>query len=571
MMNSLDYVLPAGLATVVEQALIDWQENDKVPRLWGRDSTLWSDADEAQWLGWLSIVEEMQGQLDELEIFSEQISREGFTHAVLLGMGGSSMAPEVLQETFAAIPGKPGLLVLDSTDPVQVKATEDAVDLEHSLFIVASKSGGTLEPNILKARFFQRMVETVGIEKAPAHFIAITDPGSSLDQLAGKEKFRKVFYGVPEIGGRFSALSNFGMVPAAIIGIDVARFLDGTLRMVKACGAAAPAMENPGVVLGCILGTAAESGRDKLTIITSRELSSIGAWLEQLVAESTGKQGKGIIPVDGEAVGPPAVYGDDRIFVYVRLQGASDTDQDKAFSDLESAGHPVIRINVTEKYNLGQELFRWEIATAVAGSILGVNPFDQPDVEASKIETRKITGSLERGGHLPEQTPLAREGGITLYTDAHNKSGLLALTGKDAGVAEILNAHLERAGAGDYVALLAYLARDEVNHAGLQLIRHHIRDTRQVATCLGFGPRFLHSTGQYFKGGPNRGVFLQITCDAGVDLPVPGHQYTFGLVEAAQAQGDFEVLAGRGRRVLRVHLGTDVMAGLAQLGALIQL
>lgn len=378
----------------------------------------------------------------------------------------------------------------------------------------------------------------------------------------------RVFHGEPDIGGRFSVLSNFGVVPAAISGVDCRRFLDDTLEMVAACETTRDLDDNPGVLPGCILGVAANAGRDKLTIVASPALASIGAWLEQLVAESTGKQGKGIIPVDGEPLASPADYGNDRVFVYLSLAGESDPDQDKAIAKLEQAGEPVIRITLADRYGLGQEFFRWEVATAVAGSVMGVNPFDQPDVEASKIEARKITDAYEAGGSLPDAVPIAVDSQLALFADARNAGELQALAGEQT-VAAILKAHFDRAKAGDYVALLAYLDRNAANTRRLQQLRDAVRQHGKIASCLGFGPRFLHSTGQAYKGGPNTGVFLQITADATEDLQVPGRGYTFGVVEAAQAQGDFDVLAERGRRVLRLHLGNEVTAGLEQLNRLL--
>jgi transaldolase/glucose-6-phosphate isomerase len=568
-MNSISYTLPSELAAAVSLELDDWQGNKKVSRLWARDASLWTNSDEAQWLDWLTIVEDSQGQLGELLTFAQDIRENKITHVVLLGMGGSSMGPEVLRETYGHIAGSPDFRVLDSTDPAQVKAVEEAVELAHTLFIVASKSGSTLEPNILKAYFYQRLIEVVGIDRAAEHFIAITDPGSSLEKEAGDDGFLKVFHGKPGIGGRFSVLSNFGLVPAAVMGIDVVRFIDATMKMVDSCKEQDIVQENPGVILGCILGASANAGRDKLTIIASPGLASIGAWLEQLVAESTGKQGKSVIPIDGESVGKPDVYGDDRVFVYLRLDESPGLERDRAVDLLEKAGHPVIRINVTDAYNLGQEFFRWEIATAVAGSVMGVNPFDQPDVEASKIETRKLTDAYETGDSFSEEVPLAADDMLALYADPHNAATLRETCGAGASVAGLLKAHLDRIVEGDYVAFLAYLERSETNTGLFRGMRDTLRDTRKIATCLGFGPRFLHSTGQAYKGGKNNGIFLQITCDAAEDLSVPGHSYTFGVVEAAQARGDFEVLAERRRRLLRIHIGKDVPGGLARLDELI--
>jgi len=567
-MNTLSYTLPADLEAILQSTLDEWQHNGKLDRLWDRDATLWTGGDEADWLGWLDITRQSLAQLDGLESFVRELLVRDITQVVLLGMGGSSMAPEVIAETFGQQPGYPGLIVLDSTDPSQIKAVEAALDLERTVFIVSSKSGSSLEPNILMAWFLQRMTAAVGAERAVDHFIAITDPGTSLDKQATADGFLRVFHGEPDIGGRFSVLSNFGVVPAAVSGIDCRRFLDVTLEMVTACASTQEPAANPGVLLGCILGVAANAGRDKLTLVASPSLASIGAWLEQLVAESTGKQGKGIIPVDGEPLTTTAVYGNDRVFVYVCLAGASDPDQDRAIAQLEQARAPVVRIVLNDRYALGQEFFRWELATAVAGAVMEVHPFDQPDVEASKIETRKLTDACEAGGSLPDEVPLATDGQLALFADGRNAAELQALAGEQTVVA-LLKAHFDRATSGDYVALLAYLDRNSANTGLLQRLRDAVRHNGRIASCLGFGPRFLHSTGQAYKGGPNTGVFLQITATAREDLPVPGRKYSFGVVEAAQAQGDIDVLAERGRRVLRVHLGDEVTAGLEQLNRLL--
>ena len=570
-MTTIHYSLPPVLADAVTTALNTWQDNDNTARLGARDASLWSDSDEAQWLDWLDIVQEQQAGLAALQGTVRSIVDAGFQHLVLLGMGGSSLCPDVLRETFGHVEGHPELLVLDSTDPGQVAGVADAVDMARTLFIVSSKSGSTLEPNILLAYFFRQVVDAIGEDGAASRFIAITDPGSNLERQATDAGFRHIFHGKPQIGGRFSALSAFGIVPAAIMGLDVGRFLEGAGQMVEACGTGSVAAQNPGVLLGTILGVAATQGRDKLTLFASPGIASLGGWLEQLVAESTGKSGKGIIPVDGEAIGAPDHYGEDRVFVYLRLEAAPDAAQDAAVAELESAGQPVVRIPLADAYHLGAEFFRWEIATAVAGAILGINPFDQPDVEASKIETRKLTAAYEETGSLPAEDPVLVDGDLSLYTNAGNASELSELVGSGASLADTINTHLSRAGSGDYVALLAYLDRNEAHDAVLQAVRHQVRDARGVATCVGFGPRFLHSTGQAYKGGPNSGVFLQITCDHAKDLPVPGHDYTFGVVEAAQARGDFEVLAERERRVLRVHLGGDVQASLERLKGLVSL
>jgi transaldolase/glucose-6-phosphate isomerase len=415
--------------------------------------------------------------------------------------------------------------------------------------------------------FFERVRETVGSEEAGKRFVAITDPGSKLQEAAEDEGFRRIRFGLPSVGGRYSALTNFGLVPAAAMGVDIHRFLDRVEEMVEACSSCVPAGENPGVVLGAVLGAAANAGRYKVTILSSPAIYDLGAWLEQLLAESTGKNGKGLIPVDLEKVGSPELYGDDRIFVYTRLTNNYDAGQEAAVKGLIDAGQPVVTIEINDIYDLGQEFFRWEIATAVAGSIMGINPFDQPDVEASKVETRKLTDEYEETGNLPAEEPILEEDGIRLIADGKNAAVLREAAAGDFTLAGCLRAHLDRLGAGDYFALLAFIEMNDGHRRILQEMRHRVRDGKRVATCLGFGPRFLHSTGQAYKGGPNSGVFLQITCDDAEDLEIPGQQYTFGIVKAAQARGDFQVLADRDRRALRVHLGPDVKAGLKKLQA----
>lgn len=568
--NHLTYKLPDAMATAVKASIDQWRAGGKVRRLWQRDAALWTGTDEANWLGWLSVTEDEIAHGQQLRSLAEEAKKQGFTDVLLLGMGGSSLCPEVLSLTFGRIPGFPRLHVLDSTDPAQIKAIAEKVDLPKTLFVVSSKSGTTLEPNIFKDYFFERVKQAVGAEKAGSHFIAITDPGSKMQQVAEGDHFWHVFFGLPSIGGRYSALSNFGTVPGALMGLDIIKFLDRTQEMIEACASCVPVEQNPGAVLGNILGVAATTGRDKVTIVTSPGISDLGAWLEQLLAESTGKQGKGIIPVDREELGPPSVYGNDRIFAYVRLESGPDAAQDAKVAALEQAGQPVVRISLAEIHNLGQEFFRWEIATAVAGSIIGINAFNQPDVEASKIATRNLTDQYEKSGSLPAESPVLEDGGIKLFTDSKNADALAKAAGGDKTLTGYLRAHLNRLGAGDYFALLAFIQMDQDHAARLQEIRHAVRDKKRVATCLGFGPRFLHSTGQAYKGGPNSGVFLQVTCDDAVDLPVPGKKYTFGIVKAAQARGDFQVLAERGRRALRVHLGPDVDAGLEKLMASIR-
>jgi transaldolase/glucose-6-phosphate isomerase len=568
-LSRLKSSLPENLAASVKNTIGEWQSGKKMQRLWQRDASLWSGEDEDKWLGWLDIAEYQIAHPVELRNLAKEVWSAGFTDILLLGMGGSSLCPEVLRLTFGKTAGYPELHVLDSTDPAQVKAAEAKIDIARSLFIVSSKSGSTLEPNIFKQYFFERAKQVVGADKAGSHFIAVTDPGSKMQQVAEGDRFRHILFGRPSIGGRYSALSNFGMVPAAAMGVDVKKFLDRTQEMVRACGPESPVEENPGAVLGIILGEVALAGRDKVTIITSPDVSDLGAWLEQLLAESTGKVGKGIIPVDREALAAPESYGNDRVFAYVHTEHATDVGVDAKVEALEKAGHAVLRISMADIYDLGAEFFRWEIATAVAGSILGINAFNQPDVEASKIATKTLTTEYEKTGSLPPEKPVAEDGGIKLFTDEKNAAELARAAGGDTSLEGYLKAHLGRIGSGDYFAVLGYIEMNPKHEKTLQAIRHAVRDKKRAATCLGFGPRFLHSTGQAYKGGPNSGVFLQITCDDAVDLPVPGQKYTFGIVKAAQARGDFQVLAERGRRALRVHLH-DVESGLATLTAAVQ-
>jgi len=567
--SALKTSLPEPLAATVKATMADWHSGGKIGRLWQRDATLWTGSDESNWLGWLDIVDEQVAQQDQLRKVAKEVQQRGFQHVLLLGMGGSSLCPEVLRMTFGRFTHFPTLHVLDSTDPAQVKAFEHQIDIPKTLFIVSSKSGSTLEPNIFKQYFFERTRQAVGVTKAGSHFIAITDPGSKMQQVAEADRFLHIFFGRPSIGGRYSALSNFGMVPAAVMGLDTKKFLGHAAEMVSVCKATA-VEQNPGATLGIILGTAAKAGHDKVTIITSPGISDLGAWLEQLIAESTGKIGKGIIPVDRENLAAPDAYGKDRLFVYVTLESGADADQDAKVAAIEKAGHPVVCIAMSDIYELGAEFFRWEIATAVAGAIIGINAFNQPDVEASKIATRNLTSEYEKNGSLPAEKPVVEDGGIKLFTDEKNAAELAKAAGGDQSLAGYLKAHLARIKDGDYFAVLGYIQMNDENEASLQSVRHAVRDKKRVATCLGFGPRFLHSTGQAYKGGPNSGVFLQVTCDDSVELPVPGQRYTFGVVKAAQARGDFQVLAERGRRALRVHLKGNLKAGLATLQAAVQ-
>ena len=558
--------LGGDLDKTIDKSTEEWRASAKIRRLWQKDKSVWTGDDENKWLGWLNSP--ARADVADYEDFAQRVKGQKFTDAVVLGMGGSSLGPEVLAETFARKSGFPKLHVLDSTDPAQVRAMEANVDLARTLFIVSSKSGGTTEPNVMKDYFFDRVSKAIGADKAGHRFIAVTDPGSSLEKVARKQGFARIFYGEPTIGGRYSVLSPFGLVPAAAAGIDVRSLIKHTLSMVRSCGADVPPHENPGVQLGLAMGLAGLEGRDKVTISSSRKIAGFGAWAEQLIAESTGKDGKGLIPIDGEPLGDPSLYGNDRFFIDLRTEGENDAAHDEKLAALEQAGHPVVRIVVKSIDHIGQEFFRFEIATAVAGSVLGINPFNQPDVEAAKIKTRELTAAFEKTGALPSEKPVVSTDGADLYTDEHNAAELRK-AGADGTLGSWIKAHLARSHSGDYVALLAYIERNKVFIDALQKMRLAVRDKRHLATCAEFGPRFLHSTGQAYKGGPDSGVFLQITADEAEDLPVPGQKASFGVIKAAQARGDFDVLTERGRRALRVHLKGGLGPALAALDAAI--
>jgi transaldolase / glucose-6-phosphate isomerase len=554
--------LGSHIAKAVEKSTEEWRASARIRRLWQHDKTVWTGTDEDKWLGWLNSA--ASADIADYEDFARRVKGQNFTDAVVLGMGGSSLGPEVLAETFARKPDFPKLRVLDSTDPAQVRAMEAAIDIAKTVFIVSSKSGGTTEPNVMKDYFFARVSKAVGADKAGHRFLAVTDPGSSLERVATKQGFARIFHGDPTIGGRYSVLSPFGLVPAAAAGIDLRTVLKHTLSMVRSCGPDVPPHENPGVQLGLAMGLAGLEGRDKVTILSSKKIADFGAWAEQLIAESTGKDGKGLIPIDGEPAGDVALYGNDRFFIDIRTEGENDAAHDARLAALEKAGHPLVRIVMRSVDYIGQEFFRFEMATAVAGSVLGINPFNQPDVEDAKIKTRELTAAFEKTGALPPEKPVMSFAQADIFTDDKNAAALRK-AGADGGLGSWLKAHLARAGSGDYVALLAYIERNHAHIGALQHMRLEVRDKRHVATCAEFGPRFLHSTGQAYKGGPNSGVFLQITSDDAGDLAVPGQKASFGVIKAAQARGDFDVLTERGRRALRVHLKGDLESGLRML------
>lgn len=567
---SFRFGLTSDLRSAVDAACANWQADGKIDRFWQKDAGLWTRDGEEQWMGWIDVVERQQKELSSFAELGGEIQSAGFKTALVLGMGGSSLCPEVLAKSFGRQQNFPELRVVDSTDPVEVMAACDEVNLGETLVIVASKSGSTLEPNILKQFFFEEMTRAVGAGEVGSHFVAITDPGSKIEEVARRERFRYIFYGDPQIGGRYSALSNFGVIPATVAGLNIGRLLNAAAKAVAS--ARQPVSDNPAVRLGLILGSAANAGRDKLTIFTSPEIHDLGAWLEQLIAESTGKQGKGITPVDRETVGSPEVYGNDRVFAYIRLTDAADASAqmhlDAKVIALEAAGHPVIRFEIADPYEIFGQFFTWEVATAVAGSVMGINPFNQPDVESAKLETHALTAEYENTGRLPERKPVLTEAGIELYA-TEDYAALLKSTAKNPTLVGLLRAHLNQLHPADYFAVLAFLPMFSELESIIQGFRHKVRDRKRVATCMGFGPRFLHSTGQDYKGGPNQGVFLQITACHADDMEIPEHKYSFGVVIDAQAAGDLAVLEARGRRALRVHLGSGLMPGLRALSTAI--
>lgn len=563
--------LPSVLSTRVRQVLKDWRDDRKVQRLWSRDATLWTGRGENKWLEWLDIVPAQIGRLGELRNIGHLFEGRYFNHLVLLGMGGSSLAAEVIAGVLGNAPAHPELIVLDSTDPDQLQHIEQKLDVARTLFIVASKSGTTLETRMLADYFLERVANEIGQHQAASHFVAITDQGSPLERFASARDFRAIYHGRRGIGGRYSALSDFGMVPAAMLGVDIERFLERTAVMVEACSAATPVEENPAVALGVLLGTARQAGWDKVTFIATPGIESLSAWLEQLLAESTGKLGTGLIPVSGEDVEPPSRYGEDRLFVHLRIAADADPVQDDAVDQLSAAGHPVLRIDVDDRYDIGQEFYRWEMATAVAGAVLHLNPFDQPDVEGAKLAARQLAVDVTRRSGLADGTPVADSNGLSLYATAEYAAALGRFPGSTDRFNGLLAAHLGQLRPNDYFALLGYLDRADPEVAQLlEQIRHAVRAHHRNATCVGYGPRYLHATGQVYKGGPNTGVFVVLTRDVQCDLQPSDSGPSFGTTQLAQAIADQRELAARGRRVVRVHLGADPVAGLRRLLRLIQ-
>jgi transaldolase/glucose-6-phosphate isomerase len=569
-MARVQAALASGDADAVAAAIRAWDDGGCSGRLWAGDATLFTGDDEDRWLGWL-VMPAGGGALDTdlVARLRQHLEHESIEHLAVLGMGGSSLCPDVLAHTFGAdtqTRGFPQLHVFDSTVPAAIESGLARLDPGRTLFLVASKSGGTIEPNALFAHMWAEVAERIGEDRAGSRFVAITDAGSSLEALAQERGFAGIAYGVPEIGGRFSALSPFGLLPAALMGIDTADFLARARAMAEACGPNVAAADNPGVHLGLVMGTLASRGRDKLTLVISPGIERLGVWLEQLVAESTGKQGRGIVAIGDEGLGEPESYAADRLFAYVRLAHAPAVGQDAAVDALEAAGHPIVRMEVADAMDLGAEFFRWEIATSVACAVLDVNPFVQPDVESAKVVARNLMQAFEKKGALPRLTPALEEDGIRLFSDAGKRLFTNIFSDKplDGSLRDALDAHLSRLRPGDYFSLNVYLDPSAHNEADCQAIRQGVRERYRVATTLGFGPRFLHSTGQLHKGGPNTGVYLQITSDAPQDLAVPGEPWSFDVLARAQAQGDFAVLVERGRRALWLHL-SDPRAGLTRL------
>lgn len=522
----------------VESALGELERAEVLPRLWRGDHTVWKDdpTEITNRLGWLTVTDRMSEQTPVLEALARKVKDEGYRHVVLLGMGGSSLAPEVLRQTFGSAPGYPELLVLDSTVPSRVQAVTDAIDPATTLFLVSSKSGTTLEPLSYYKHFRALVEDAVGKEPAGRHFVAITDPGTPLGDMAREHGFRRTFANPPDIGGRYSALTYFGLVPAALMGIDLANLLDRADRMREGCASCVPVHENPGAWLGATIGALAKSGRDKLTLITSPGIAGFGLWVEQLIAESTGKEGRGIVPVAGEPLMEPTSYGDDRLFVYMRMEGGDNGETDAAVARLMKSGQPVNRINLRDAYDLGAEFFRWEMATAIAGAILGIHPFDQPNVQQAKDLTNEVLAEYQKTGSMPADVG-------------------------EGSLEDLLSA----AKPGSYLAIMAYVRQTHETDEALSDLRRMIMERRRVATTLGYGPRFLHSTGQLHKGGPPTGVFLQLVEQHEKAIPIPGESYDFGALADAQALGDLRALTSLGRPVARRRLHADMAQAVGEL------
>jgi len=546
----------------VDAALAELRDHHIVARIWAHDFTVWkSDPTEiSNRLGWLHSPDVMLEAIPSIQAFVDGVRKDGYTHVLLLGMGGSSLAPEMFRKTFGVASGHLDLSVLDSTDPGAVLAVARRLDPSKTLFIVSTKSGGTVETLSFFKYFYNQTLDAVGARNAGAHFAAITDPGSKLEEIAGKHSFRAIFLNDPNIGGRYSALSYFGLVPAALVGVDLETLLQRASTMACNCESAncPVAGDNTGARLGAVMGELAAQGRDKVTLVTSPAIAPFGAWVEQLIAESTGKDGTGILPVDGETLGPPDSYAADRLFVYPRLE--EDDTHDAAVQALAEAGHPVVWLHLHDLFDLGGEFFRWEIATVIAGRRLGINPFDQPNVEAAKVQARKMVAAYQETGSLPEPEPSLIADGMAVYTDTEAET-----------LESAIKAFLGQAQPGAYVALQAYVPPNEPTSAALQTLRLRLRDRLKLATTVGYGPRFLHSTGQLHKGDAGKGLFIQLTSDPPEDVPIPDQpgslesSITFGVLIKAQALGDRQALLDNGRKVIRLHMAGEVVSSLARL------
>lgn len=535
-----------------------FEKEEVVSRFWSKDPSLWKKDSGTQEkiagrLGWMTIVETMRQSIPELKSFAETVLKSGFQEIVLLGMGGSSLCPEVFRQIFGIAPGYPKLHILDTTHPSSILRIEKELHLEKTLFIVASKSGTTIEVDSLYLYFLEKF-EKLGKGGAGKNFVAITDPGTPLENLAREKEFLNIFINPPDIGGRYSALSYFGLVPAVLIGIDLKTLLDRGIKMVNSCRSERAPGKNPAVYLGAILSAFSSQGRNKVTFFTPPSAQSFGIWIEQLLAESTGKEGKGILPVEGEPIGNPECYGDDRLFVQYRIASDRDPKQEGQIDLLRKSGQPLITIDIQDRYDLAGEFFRWEMATAAAAIGIEINPFDEPNVTESKENTRKILEVYQESGTLPERKAILKENGVTLYGDQESK-------GKNS-LAETINRYLKGVPVFHYIALMAYLDFTPLNEDLLQKLRVLIRDRFGLATTVGFGPRFLHSTGQLHKGGKREGAFIQITADYAEDIPIPGRAFSFGVLNRSQSLGDLDSLRKRGLPIIHLHLGASPEEGL---------
>ena len=562
--------LADDISANADQLRAEWNKDFRLARIWSRDGQLWTGRDEGCWLGWLDIPEKSAPMASRLATFVERIVEDGITKVVLLGMGGSALFPKMFCRAFPSQTGV-ALFVLDSMDPEQIREFDSSLELDRTLFLVSSKSGATLETQLLGRYFMGRLESAIGCERALTRFAVITDAGSPLDKVAVSKGYRAIFHGEASIGGRYSALSYFGMVPCAILGVDVDLFLTRARAMVELCKSSDNGIHNPGLELGIVLASAVHTKHNKLTLVTSKGLSGFGAWVEQLVAESVGKDGFGLVPVDGEALSPVSEYGSDRVFVSITLKEDRESfyGQLAALDELEVAGYPVIRYELDDIYDVGAECFRWEFAVAVLGSVAGVNPFNQPDVEASKRATWRLTDRLSSGrsvrlrpsvGHWRYET-----GEVKAYAPGAYGKWLYRKVQNGSTLKDWLQTHLEQAATGDYVAILAYLKCDEAFHGKIQQMRMRVRATTRCATTVGFGPQYLHSTGQLHKGGPRNVLFLVLTCGDVDDIDVQDDGTSFGDVRAAQARGDEEILVGRKHRYLRLHLEGDVANALDEV------